>query len=229
MLKQHKHFLPNLLSGSSEAAELFLAEWYGEPERGRVEANVDSGLPSPLVRLYELAAKWPQAMVQNHLLAPPEPADDRIVFYVENQGVYEWATELDGDDDATVWGREPDSAPWAEEEPALGAFVLQLLIFEAIMGAEHGASIAWLPAARLPDVLTQLHPLPCGSWRWPDYPTSFHAGDDRLLAVAAPNRTPADPGDHFSVFIAAHDGAALAFLDDLVDDSWEHFSRRDSA
>ena len=41
-------------------------------------------------------------------------------------------------------------------------------------------------------------------------------------------RSPADPGDRFSVFIAARDDAALAYLDDLVDDSWEYFSRRDS-
>jgi hypothetical protein len=222
-------FLSNLLSGNTEAAERFLVDWYGDrPESGA--SAVPSGLDAPpaLRRLYELLARWPEAIVQNHVLTPPEDADDRLVFSVENQGVYEWATALGGDADATVWGREPGTTSWVQEEPRLSGFLIELLVFEAVMGSAHGATVAWLPSGRLPDVVRPLQPLPFGSWRWPDYPTTFYAGSDRQLAVVAPNRTPADPGDDVSVFVAARDAHALAFLDDVVDDAWEHFSRRES-
>jgi hypothetical protein len=219
-------FLSNLLSGDNGAAELFLAGWHGDPVArpgDHLRAVRELELPPPLAELYELAAKWPQAIVQNQLLWPPHAVDDRILFYVENQGVYEWAT-----DGADVWGREADSEPWIEEEPTLVGFVLELFVFEAIFAASHGASIAWLTSERLSVVLAPLLQLPHGTWRWPDFPTSFYAGDEALLAVAAPNRTSADPGDDFSVFIGARDDTALAYLDELVDDSWEYFSRRDS-
>jgi hypothetical protein len=216
------------LSGSSDAAERFLLDWYGEPKGDRRETVMDGDLPGPVRRLYALASRWPQAIVQNQLRSPPQEVDGRFVFYVENQGVYEWATEDTRENDATVWGREPDGQSWVKEEPVLAAFVVQLLVFEAIMGARHGAGIAWLPSSRLPDVLRPLQPLPHGYWRWPDYPTRFYAGDDVQLAVVTPNRTAADPADHDSVFVAARDAAALTYLDGIVDEGWEHFSRRDS-
>lgn len=160
---------------------------------------------------------------------PPEDAGGgRLVFYVENQGVYEWAATRGEDADATVWGREPGTPSWVEEEPRLSGFLIELLVFEAVWGSAHGASVAWLPSSRLPDVVRPLQQLPFGSWRWPDYPTEFYAGRDRQLAVVAPNRVPADPGDDVSVFVAAQDADALAYLDAVVDETWEHFTRRDS-
>jgi hypothetical protein len=216
-----------LLAASGDAAEQFLVDWYGEPEGGRGSAVTDSELPRPLRQLYVLASRWPRSIVQNQLVSPPRNVDGRLVFYIENQGVYEWATEGVGDDKATVWGREPDGQPWMKEEPRLAPFTLQLLVFEAIMGASHGASVAWLPSERLPDAVGSLEALPHGCWRWPEYPTRFYAGGDGQLAVTSPNRAPDDPSDAYTVFVAARDAAALAYLDDIVDDSWEQFSRRD--
>jgi len=40
------------------------------------------------------------------------------------------------------------------------------------------------------------------------------------------NRTPDDP-EAVSLFIGARDPLVLAYLDDLVDESWEYYSRRD--
>lgn len=224
-------FLSNLLTCGPGAAERFLTDWYGAPARGRVEtrATSEGPYPSPLRRLHELVAGRPAAIVQNQLLAPPRLHNDRLVFYVENQGVYEWATEASAGNDARVWGREPDETEWTEEEPTLSAFIIELLVFEAIMASTHGASVAWLPAERISDALDALEPFPFGSWRWPDYPTRFYAGSDRQLAVVMPNRVPSDPRDDVSVLIAAQDSPALAYLDSIVDESWDHFSRRESS
>jgi len=40
------------------------------------------------------------------------------------------------------------------------------------------------------------------------------------------NRTRDDP-EAVSLFIGARDPLVLAYLDDLVDESWEYYSRRD--
>jgi len=208
-------FLANILSGDVRAAERFLSAWYGPPTSSDIAPMHDAALPAALSRLYEAAARWAGAIAQN-VLVPPERVDGRTRFCVENQGVYEWAT----DDAARVWGRELDAEDWASEEPDLATFVMQLLVFEATLGAGHRASIAWLPSDRVAEAVAPLEPLP-GGWRWPSHPTRFYAGAERQLAVVAPN------DDCFSVFIAAAESSGLAYLDNLVDDSWELFTRRD--
>ena len=75
-MEHQDRFLSNLLGGSSDAAELFLADWYGQPERGNDAPELELPVPPSLLRLYELAANWPQAIVQNRLLSPPEMADE---------------------------------------------------------------------------------------------------------------------------------------------------------
>lgn len=217
-------FLSNLSSGGAGSASRFLTDWYGEPATppGGTQAADD-----PLRHLHELAARWPEAIRQNRLLLPPESRDGRLVFYVENQGVFEWATEPAAAENARVWGREPDESAWAEEEPRLAAFVVELLVFEAIMGSTHGASVAWLAPERASEALGPLEPLRLGAWRWPDYPTTFYAGGARQLAVVTPNRVPGDSRESVTVMVAARDSEALAYLDSVVDESWEHFSRRE--
>jgi hypothetical protein len=82
---------------------------------------------------------------------------------------------------------------WELEEPPLSAFLLQLLVFEAAIGAEHGASVAWLDRPTLARVLEPLQPLPFGAWRWPGYPSAFYAGD-RVVAFVGPNPVPGETG-----------------------------------
>jgi hypothetical protein len=76
-------------------------------------------MPAPLRHFYSTIGSWPDASVQNDLLAPRElphlkkedwaditVEDGKLVFYVENQGVCQWATSGgDGGDDAPVWIR----------------------------------------------------------------------------------------------------------------------------
>ena len=231
-----------------EAIERFLTSWYGPrtaesplPEPGR-----SSAMPAPLRRFYDLIRRWPEAIVQNVVLAPPEMPDLRkeawaetyiddgkLAFYVENQGVCRWATSPEEVDEAPVWirgstlGREIHT--WELEESPLSAFLVQLLVFEAVMGANHGASVAWLDRPTLARVVEPLHRLPFGAWRWPSYPTEFYAGD-RVLAVAGPNPGPDEAvatAEYVSLSLGAIDGDALEYLDDISQPTWEWFSRRD--
>src|SRR5918999_1715246 len=68
------------------------------PEPGR-----STRMPAPLHGFYDLIRRWPDAIVQNVVLAPPELPDLRneawaetyiddgkLAFYVENQGVCRW-------------------------------------------------------------------------------------------------------------------------------------------
>ena len=234
-----------ILEAAPDSAARFLRAWHG-PRRECAERSLSQALPLPLRRVYGLVALWPEAIVQNHLLAPPEFADikkedwadvevedERLLFYVENQGVCRWATQADDVEDARVWirGSLPggELSEWTLEEPALSHFLLQLLSFEAVMGASSGASAAWLDWPLVDQVLAPLERLPFGAWRWPAYPTHFYVGE-RIIAVAGPNlgsgETEQSAGQA-NLTIGALDDDALAYLDELVDDSWEWFSRRD--
>jgi hypothetical protein len=236
-----------ILDAAPDSVARFLRAWYG-PRPGGAERSVDTPLPQPLRRLYGLVRLWPEAIVQNHLLAPPEFADvakedwavaevedDRLVFYVENQGVCRWATQPEDVEDARVWIRGSvlggELSEWTLEEPALSHFLLQLLCFEAAMGASSGASAAWLEWPLVEQALAPLERLPFGAWRWPAYPTRFYAGE-RIVAVAGPNPASGETEQsarQASLTIGALDYDALAYLDEIVDDSWEWFSRRDGA
>jgi hypothetical protein len=204
-----------------DAPERFLLAWHGEPNRvGVSNPSPELDLPEPIRRLHEAASRWPKAIVQNELV-PPRLDGDRIVFYVENQGVYEW-----GAMDDRVWGRAHGDPNWVEEEASLTAFILELLVFEAIMGADHGGSVAHLSREGLDAVVAPLDPMPHGAWRWPSYPTRFFGGGRGVLVMAGPN-PPGEDG-FLSVFLGAREADAIAYLDDVVDERWEWFSRRDS-
>jgi hypothetical protein len=153
-------------------------------------------------------------VVQNVVLAPPEMPyltredwatthleDGKLLFYVENQGVCEWATSPEDTDEAPVWIRV--EGDWELEEAPLSAFLVQVLVFEAIWDTTHGASESNLERHVLAQVVEPLHRLP-GSWRWPSYPGEFYAGD-RILAFACPNDEPGRTPEYFTLWLAALD------------------------
>lgn len=206
-----------------DAPERFLLAWHGEPSRGRGRPGLfsDIDVPEPIRRLHEAASRWPRAIVQNELVTPRLDGE-RMVFYVENQGVYEWAAV-----DDRVWGRAYGDPDWVEEDASLTAFILELLVFEAIMGADHGASVADLSRESLDAVVAPLDPLPHGAWRWPSYPTRFFVGGRGVLAMASPDPPGEDAGS-LTVLLGAREAEASGYLDEVVDERWEWFSRRDS-
>jgi hypothetical protein len=214
----------------------FLVQWHGErePGNGLPAAQLERiSLPEPLRDFYEFAGRWPVVMDENgpiRLLPPTELVSEegKVIYCVENQGVYLWSTSPEGED-PPVWGRFDEAGEqWVEEEEPLSRCLLQSIIFQAVLLAPEGASVAWLESSELERVLRPLRALPLGNWRWPAYPTRFYAGECGVLAVSCPNRGP-EGGGQVSLWIGAQDQAALAYLDEFVDRSWEYYSRRDRA
>lgn len=199
-----------------ETVERFAYAWHGPPQLTTVEAEPFHELPRPLSDFYRIARQWPRLLVQNELVDPPQRKDDKVVFYVENQGVCVWTTDVSSND-PPVWGSH-DGEDFEEEEP-LSSFLVEVAIFEAVMGAQQGASAAALEETKLDSALGGLSALTLAPWHWPEYPTRFYASDE-ALAVVGPNGS-----EWFSVIIGALTPEALAHLDGVVDERWDWFSR----
>ena len=195
----------------ASALEMFVERWFGSrPDTGATQV-----MPSPLTALHRLARANPKIISQNALVLPGSfnSADGRSVFYIENQHVCDWAFGSDGDD-PTVWYRAGRRARWQREHEPLSGFVIQVVLFEAIMGhaSGFGASAACLSPAATERLRERFQPLPLGPWLWG--PSSFHAHDGALLWLMA-NR------EGFTAVLAALHPEALTFVADLVDARWD--------
>lgn len=106
-------------------------------------------LPTGLIQLYRLAQHRPRCLgVQNRILPmakqQTDPKGEMLVFGEENQGGFFWSLlwTLGGPEaDPTVWFREYDEPPIAEQEP-LSGFLIQFSLYEASMGADYVA-LSW--------------------------------------------------------------------------------------
>src|SRR5688572_2836062 len=187
---------------SSGTAWTFLERWHGAPTR-EPDQILHGGLPEPLRAFAARVRRWPDAIVQNGFANDPDDMrdGDKRVFFLENQGVYLWATDGAGAD-PVVWGRfnEPGERWQAEREP-LSGFLLQVVVFEAILGSDHGALASGVPLDQLEAMLGPMKRLPLGAWRWPSEPGWFFASDDALAFACPIGRRPGDPSDHFDVWI----------------------------
>ena len=195
------------------ALEVFLERWHGHSKARKPLKRKRLAMPRPLAEFYELA-RGRHAVVFNSLPRIPEPTDGRLVFCVENQGVYLWSTEAKGNDPA-VWGRfdEPGMS-WRREKERLSGFLIELGVFEAIYGAPCGATAAHLESAAVRRLCSRMTRLPLGAWRWPAYPSRFYARKG-ALAFISPN------GNECSVYVGAKHPAVLDFMADLIDDAWQ--------
>jgi hypothetical protein len=205
-----------------DAIVRFLEAWHG-PATGQARQHSPNALPEVVRELEFLADRWPGTFAMNSLTQDPEWArdGDKRVFYVENQAVYFWATDGIGKDPA-VWGRFSGSGSrWFAEREPLSRFLLQIVVFEAIMGAQHAAAVAALALPHIEAALEPLERLPFGSWRWPIEPTWFYAGAD-VLAIVNPNgKEPEGPADRFDIFLGARTAEALAYLREVDGVLWD--------
>ena len=207
---------------TEDAIVRFLEAWHG-PATGQPRQSSRGALPEAVRRLESLAQRWPDSFVQNSLAADPDRArdGDKRVFYIENQSVYLWATDGVGDD-PVVWGRfNGDNERWFAEREPLSRFLLQVVVFEAIMGATHGAAASAIELPQLEEALGPLERQPFGSWRGPIEPTWFYAGADALAFVNPNGNSPTSPADRFDMFIGARTPAALTYLREIQGIDWD--------
>lgn len=171
----------------------------------------------------------------NHLLPKQEVSRTSVGtrFYVENQGVFEWA--YGEGSDPVVWGRfDDDRDHWQLEREPLSRFLIEALLIEAVL-SEHGAQAPLLPETQASRVLAHLHPVPLGSLRWPVEPTRFFAGRDvvAMVCVDAWAREIPTLATGWDITIGARSAAAMEWLDDIVGppdrSDWAAFSRWSSA
>jgi len=187
-----------LFDVEADSVERFLVRWYGPPDReaGPVP-NGSIEVPRPLLDWYELKSRWSVPLVvQNRLLGPDEVhvEDGKLIFWVENQGVWLWACDCAGDDPAVFDRENEPGEAWQPTGVALSRFLLHVAVVEAIFGAPHGASAAWVTPAQLDAVLAPLRPLPMPAWRWPAAGHRLYAGEG-LLAFAGPNAGPGETAE----------------------------------
>jgi hypothetical protein len=228
-LDQSLHDLTSSSSVNERLAILRqLAEyWHGpiSPDAGLAEEELQSKqLPYPLRWWYQLAGRRESMLSgQNKLLGPDElelDQDGRLLFYVENQGVYLWSTLPEGND-PPVWGilNEGDNQ-WIEEGMPLSEFLIGACLFEAIMQAPFGASAACADKSTLDKIIAELRPLSLVPWRWPWYPSKFFGRDGAFMFVAPNDDNFGNKG--FSIWIGAKTEQPLTFLKPIVDkQTWE--------
>ena len=181
-------------------------------------------IPIPLRRWYQAAGRRTSILSgQNHLLGPEKlklDHDGRVLFYVENQGVYVWSTMLQGDD-PPVWGRFNEAdIPWTEEGMTLSEFLIGACLFQAIMDAPFGAAAAWAEQEMLDKIASSISPLPLVSWRWPVFPSRFYGRNGAFMFACPYDGNPDNKA--FSIWVGAKTAPPLAFLKELVDEGWEY-------
>ncbi|MEU5658803.1 hypothetical protein ABZ802_24745 [Streptomyces sp. NPDC047737] len=216
-------WLRNVKGDRAAALDQFITGWYSDADATEPPATCSpSCLPAGLRQLYRLARQRPSALgTQNSIL--PEPGlhtdhlGEMLVFGVENQGGFFWSLlwTLDGPEaDPTVWFREFDEEPIAEQEP-LSGFLIQFSLFEASMSADYLALPRTLTAAQVARFTEALHLVPLRPF-WPWAPTHFYVAPGLVVHVSS------EDGEKFDAWAGASHRSALAPLADLPVD-WIRF------
>jgi hypothetical protein len=217
-----------LFHAEADSLERFLSRWYGPPERPPVAVATDgNGVPGPLRDWFELTSRWSTPVTaQNRVLRQPRIEDGKLVFWVENQGVWVWATTADGADPEVYDRENVAGAVWQPTGARLSTFLLHIAVFEAVMGAASGASACWVSPAQLAEILAPLRPLPMVDWRWPTAGHRLYAADG-LLAFGGPNPGPgetAETANMREVWVAVDEPDRLAYLTKIENVEWDAFT-----
>jgi hypothetical protein len=184
-----------LRSPTPPRLDRFLTYWYGPADREPSDpAGGDRRLPRPLREWFEVTSQWSAPLAQQNTVLDGESVrieDSKLVFWVENQGVWTWAVDPDADD-GQVYDRESEAdQPWQRTGVRLSVFLVHVAVFEAIFNARHGGTSAWIRPEHLSEVLAPLAPIPGTAWRWPSPGHDLYSGDG-LLALAGPNDGPGE-------------------------------------
>lgn len=127
--------------------EAFIEEWH---EHRRPWYGIDAEklrqvrLPQPLKWLYGFAGEWPGKGWWDILLGNQDLLlsferlsirDGKLVFVVENQGVWEVGTEQEGED-PPVWV-SVERGPWLKLDESLTSFLVTFTLHETVYGCRH--------------------------------------------------------------------------------------------
>ena len=183
-------------------------------------------LPFPLRWWFQLAGHRSSILnYQNELIEPDELKPDnkgKILFYVENQGVYLWSTDSEGDD-PPVWGRfQEPKLHFTKEGMSLSEFLIGVCLFEFMMQAPYGATASWLDQEELDRLRSTIPELPLTPWRWPDNPSRFY-GRRGASMFSCPNNG-SDGSKAFSAWIGSTTPEPVSFLKDIVNDQWDSWT-----
>jgi hypothetical protein len=173
------------------ALHAFLEGWFDQP----IE---NPSAPTLLDRIHGWLAQLPDPICQNRLVHPPQ-ADG--TFYVAND--CHWTL---GPGDEVFWHMGGEIR--REAEP-LSGFLIQLVLFEAIMSAPFGASLPWWRPEAIEPLRARFRELPLGTWYWPGDPARFYGRDGALLFLSEGEAQ-----------LAARHPRTLDFAADLVDGDW---------
>ncbi|MCG8969075.1 hypothetical protein [Streptomyces sp. CL12-4] len=175
------------------ALEQLVTGWYpaaGQPPHPSPGPAGALSLPAGLQQLYRLAEQRPNVLGHhNHILPWHEVLTDHLgellIFGAENQGCFYWGlpwTLDEPEDDPTVWYREFDETPIAEQEP-LSGFLLQFSLFEAAMSADYLAHTDRLSDRHVAHLTAPLQHVPLRPF-WPQARTRFYVAPGLVLYVA---------------------------------------------
>ncbi len=202
-----------------------LVEYWHGPMRPEDGWPIEScrHLPKPLRWWWQWAGHHTKTLFrQNLLLAPTrtEMKDGFLLFYGENQWVYEWATEPKGED-PPVFMRESGTPTWEQEDVTLSEHLILAFLFEAVLcHSRYSASAAWLAEEGVIEIAQTLPPIALKRWKWAN--TCFYARNGAFMLAAENGEI--DGKMHYSVWIGAKTAPPLQFLKPLMDARWEHVS-----
>jgi hypothetical protein len=218
---------PTTIEDRLEVLRQLVVFWHGPigPDDGMSESEL-AGIPMPLPLRwwYRWAGKRAEVMTGQNILFKPrddkhkywelEIEDGRLLFYVENQGVYHWSTLPDGDD-PPVFGRYASTDPWEKEEITLSEHLILACLFEAVIcHAEYRASAAWIEDAKFAEIAKHMQPVATAPWRWLNL--RFFARRGAFMCAGKNG----DGG--YSVSLGAKTEHSLQFLKRYVNDDWEY-------
>ncbi|QDT82430.1 hypothetical protein [Gimesia chilikensis] len=201
--------------------------WHGaiQAEDALTENELSEiAMPAALKKWYLWAGKRKSIMSgQNHFFDPSRlhKHGNHLVFHLENQGCFEWATAVE-EEDPPVFGREDELDPWQPQNLRLSEHLIQTCLFEAITcHAKYSATVAWLEETKVAFFREHIPKIPISPWTWLEE-IRFFAGQDRFMYTIQNGEYEGIPG--YNVWIASKKKEPLQFAKEMIDETWDYVS-----
>lgn len=163
-------------------------------------------------------------LAPNHLpeLEQLEPEEGgKLVFLIETQGVWLWATEAEGDD-PPVWGRmNEEDEPWVQVSTSLSEFLLATTLYQSMrQSLYHSGNHSVIFRPEMDRIMSALPPYPLAGWccYGPGCRGQFYGRDGAFMFVS--DDGVCDGEQSFGVEVAARTERPLLFLKELREVEW---------